>query len=118
MKIPGVAHPITVEPLAERIVVRVGGHVLADTTAALQLNEASYPARYYIPIADVDESLLRRSDSHTYCPFKGKASYYDVVTTDGEVADAVWTYAKPYDAVSEIAGHVAFYPQLVEITLG
>jgi uncharacterized protein (DUF427 family) len=118
VKIPGVDHPITVNPLAQRVVVRAGGQVLADTTAALQLNEASYPARYYIPLADVDPAVLRRSDSHTYCPFKGTASYYDVVTADGEVSDAVWTYEKPYDAVAEIVGHVAFYPHLVDIAVG
>ena len=118
MKIPGVDHPITVQPLAERVFVRAAGQVVADTTSALQLNEASYPARYYIPIADVDESLLRRSESHTYCPFKGTASYYDVVTADGEIADATWTYEQPYDAVAEIAGHVAFYPHLVDIAVG
>ena len=118
VRIPGVDHPITIEPVAERVVVRGGGRVVADTKSALQLNEAKYPPRYYIPIADVDESLLRRSDAHTYCPFKGNASYYDIVTPDGELTGAVWTYEEPYRAVAEIAGHVAFYPNLVEITVG
>jgi uncharacterized protein (DUF427 family) len=118
VKIPGVDHPITIEHVAERVVVRAAGQVVADSTSALRLNEASYPGRYYIPIADVDRARLRRSNSHTYCPFKGNASYYDVVTADGEVADAVWTYEQPYDAVAEIAGHVAFYPERVEIAVG
>jgi uncharacterized protein (DUF427 family) len=118
VRIPGLDHPITVQPAAERVVVRAGGQVVADSTAALRLNEASYPAVYYVPLADVDRSLLRASDSHTYCPYKGKASYYDVVTADGEVVDAVWTYEQPYDAVADIVGHVAFYPDRVEVTVG
>jgi uncharacterized protein (DUF427 family) len=118
VKIPGLDHPITVQPAAERVVVRAGELVVADSTAALRLNEASYPAVYYVPLADVDQSLLRASDSHTYCPYKGKASYYDLVTADGDVSDAVWTYEQPYDAVADIAGHVAFYPDRVELTVG
>ena len=117
MRIPGIDHPITVEPTTEHVVVRFGDHVVADTRSALVLREASYPPRYYLPLADVDERLLRRSDSHTYCPFKGNASYYDVVTPSGEVADAIWTYEKPYEAVAEIAGHVSCYPHLVEIQI-
>jgi len=112
-----VDHPITIEPAAARVVVRAGDRVVADSTAALVLREASYPERYYVPLADVDASLLRPSDSHTYCPFKGNASYFDVVTADGEIADAIWTYEQPYEAVAEIAGHLAFYPHLVEIAL-
>lgn len=118
MRIPGVDHPITVRPAAGRVVVRVEGRVVADTRAALRLDEASYPPRYYVPLADVDPHVMRRSASHTYCPYKGTASYYDIVTGDAAISDAIWTYEQPYDAVAEIAGHVAFYPHLVEITVG
>jgi uncharacterized protein (DUF427 family) len=115
VRTPGPDHPITVEPNPERIVVRAAGKVIADTTHALTLREADYPAVQYIPLADVEEAVLRPTDSATYCPYKGDASYYTLVTADGEVTDAVWTYEKPYDAVSAIAGHVAFYPQHVEM---
>jgi uncharacterized protein (DUF427 family) len=115
VKTPGPDHPITVEANPERIVVRAAGKVIADTTQALTLREADYPPVQYIPLADVEESALRPTESRTYCPYKGDASYYSLVTADGEVTDAVWTYEKPYDAVSAIAGHVAFYPQHVEM---
>ncbi|HKC27089.1 MAG TPA: DUF427 domain-containing protein [Jatrophihabitans sp.] len=116
MKIPGPDHPIVIEPAPERVVVRAAGRVVADTKSALRLREASYPPVYYVPLADVDESVLRHSDTKTYCPFKGDASYYDIVADDAEVSDAIWTYQEPYPAVAEIAGHVAFYPHLVEIS--
>lgn len=116
MKVPGPDHPITVEPAAERVTVSFAGRVIADTKSALRLQEADLPAVYYVPLADVDGSVIRRSQSHTYCPYKGQASYYDIVTDAGTVEDAIWTYETPYDAVDVIAGHVAFYPNRVEIS--
>jgi uncharacterized protein (DUF427 family) len=115
MKIPGLDHPITIEPAKERVTVRAGGKIIADSTAALRLQEANYPAVLYVPLADVDASLIRPSDTTTYCPYKGTATYYSVVTPDGEIADVIWTYEKPYRAVEAIAAHVAFYADRVEI---
>jgi uncharacterized protein (DUF427 family) len=117
VKIPGLDHPITVEPTAERVLVRAGGRVIADTKSALVLREADLRPVYYIPMTDVDQSAIARSEHATYCPYKGDASYYDVVTGDGVVANAVWEYLEPYEWVGKIAGHVAFYPHLVEISV-
>ncbi|MPZ83780.1 MAG: DUF427 domain-containing protein [Actinophytocola sp.] len=117
-KIPGPDHPITVEKNPARVTVRVGGQVVADTTAALVLQESNYPAVQYVPLADVDRSLLAETDTSTYCPFKGDASYYTLKTADGELTDVSWTYREPYEAVAPIADHVAFYPNKVEITVG
>jgi uncharacterized protein (DUF427 family) len=116
MKTPGPDHPITIEPNAARVTVRVGDRVVADTTAALNLRESTYPAIPYIPLADVDQEVLRQTDTSTYCPYKGDAAYYSLALPDGELADVIWTYPQPYPAVAEIAGHVAFYPNKVEIT--
>jgi uncharacterized protein (DUF427 family) len=116
VKIPGLDHPITIEPAAERVTVRAGGRVVADSTSALVLREAKLPPVYYVPLRDVDTSAIARSSSTSYCPYKGDASYYDVVTDAGTITDAVWEYQQPYDAVGEIAGHVAFYPSRVEIS--
>jgi uncharacterized protein (DUF427 family) len=116
MKTPGPDHPITVEKNPARVIVRVGEQVVADTTAALVLQESNYPAVQYVPLADVDQSLLTATDTSTYCPFKGDASYYSLTTPDGELTDVIWTYREPYPAVAEIEGHVAFYADKVEIT--
>jgi uncharacterized protein (DUF427 family) len=117
-KIPGPDHPITVEPTGTRVVARVGDRVVADTTSALTLQEASYPPVQYVPLADVDPDVLRDSAMTTYCPYKGEAGYYTLVPADGaELVDAVWTYRTPYDAVAEIADHVAFYPDRVDVSV-
>lgn len=116
---PTADHPITVEPTGARVTVRVNGKLVADTRDALTLREATYPAVQYIPLGDVAADRLRRSDSTTYCPFKGDAGYYHVATADGaEIEDAIWEYLQPYDAVSAIAGHVAFYPDKADIVVG
>jgi uncharacterized protein (DUF427 family) len=119
VKIPDATHPITVQPTGSHVTVRVGGRTVAESDSALSLAEASYPVVQYIPLADVDQSLLRRTDSHTYCPYKGEASYYSLQTPDGHTeTDLIWTYEQPYDAVAEIAGHVAFYGNRADITVG
>lgn len=118
MREPGPDHPITIEPHAGRVVVRSGGVTVADTRRALRMQEASYPAVYYVPRADADLARLERSSRTSYCPYKGEASYYSVVTEAGRAADAVWSYEEPYPAMRAIAGHLAFYPDKVEITAG
>jgi uncharacterized protein (DUF427 family) len=115
-KIPGREHPISIEPADRRIIVRVGDRTIADTTAALTLDEAGYKPVHYIPINDVDQTLLRSSSTSTYCPYKGDASHYSIAGPDGEIADAVWSYEHPYPAVAVIAGYLAFYADRVEIT--
>ena len=112
---PGPQHPITVEPAPGRVTVQVAGTPVADTSAALALQEANYPVVYYVPLADVRSEVLKPSDHTTYCPYKGDASYYSLATPNGEVAEAAWYYAEPYSAVAEIAGHVAFYANKVDI---
>jgi uncharacterized protein (DUF427 family) len=115
---PSAGHPITIEPTKGRVQVRINGELVADTTAALVLQEATLPAVQYIPLADVAQDRLTPTDTSTYCPFKGDASYYSVTTSAGDtVEDAIWTYEQPYPAVAPIAGHVAFYPNKAEITV-
>jgi uncharacterized protein (DUF427 family) len=116
-KIPGPDHPITVEPTGTRVVARVGEQIVADTTRALTLREANYPPVQYIPLEDVDPALLTDSATLTYCPYKGDASYYSLNGSGGELTDAVWTYREPYASVADIAGHVAFYPDKVNVVV-
>ncbi|MCK9688514.1 DUF427 domain-containing protein [Scleromatobacter humisilvae] len=114
IKIPGPDHPITITPTPKRVVVTVGGRVVADSRAALTLQEAAYPAVQYLPRADVDMSLLERTAHATYCPYKGDCAYYSVPAGGERAANAVWTYEHPYDAVAAIRDHVAFYPDRVD----
>ena len=114
VKIPGPDHPITIEPASKRVVVRSGDKVIADTVHALFLREAKYPAVQYIPRNEVDMSALVRSETTSYCPYKGEASYFSIPSGGGRSVDAVWSYEAPHDAVAEIKDYLAFYPDRVE----
>jgi uncharacterized protein (DUF427 family) len=113
-KVPGPDHPITIEPNVHRVVVKVAGHVVADTRDALTLREAKYPAVQYIPRKDVDVTLLERSTHATYCPYKGDASYYSIPVGGDRSLNAVWTYETPFEAMAQIKDYVAFYPDRVD----
>jgi uncharacterized protein (DUF427 family) len=112
--IPGPDHPITLTHNPERVLVRAGGALIADTRDALILKEASYPPVQYIPRKDVDMKLLQRTDQSTYCPYKGDASYYSIPSGGTKSVNAVWTYENPYPAVGQIKDYVAFYPTRVD----
>lgn len=113
-KVPGPDHPITLAPNAARVVVTVAGQVIADTRAAVTLQEASYPPVQYIPREDVDMSKLTRTSRTSYCPYKGDASYYSIPAGGERSVNAVWSYEDPYPEVIQIKDHVAFYPTRVD----
>jgi uncharacterized protein (DUF427 family) len=115
MKLPGPDHPITITRNPRRVRVTAGNVVIADSTRALTLKEAKYPAVQYVPREDANMALLERSDRVTHCPYKGDASYYSV-KADGKTLDnAIWTYETPFPAMTEISGHLAFYPDKVKM---
>lgn len=111
--------PPRVEPVDDRITVVVADghgveHTLADTTAALRVLETSQAPAYYVPPGDVDLGLLRPSRRHTFCEWKGRADYVDVVLPDRVIPDAGWCYPQPRPAFATIAGHLAFYAGKVD----
>jgi uncharacterized protein (DUF427 family) len=114
VKQPGPDHPITIEPNPQRVVVKIGDRVIVDTVRALTLREASYGPVQYVPMADVNASLLEASDHMTYCPYKGECSYFSIPEGGVRSVNAVWFYKAPYPAVAAIKDHVAFYPDRVD----
>jgi uncharacterized protein (DUF427 family) len=114
---PGPDHPITITANPGRVVVTSGDQVIADSRSALTLQEADYPPVQYLPLADVDLSLLEKTEHSTYCPFKGDASYYTISAAGEAGVNTVWTYEQPFSAVGEIANHVAFYADRVQIAV-
>lgn len=107
------SHTIQLSRTGERVVVTFDGEVIADTTSAVRLQEARYPAVYYVPREDVRMERLVPTSHHTYCPFKGDASYF-TLTGRRNAENAVWSYESPYDEVTDIKGYLAFYPDRVD----
>jgi uncharacterized protein (DUF427 family) len=110
--------PPVVERGRKHLLVVSGGVVIADTTSALKVMETASPPTYYVPPEDVRVELLRPSGGrHTFCEWKGRASYFDVIVGERTSAEAAWTYERPTERYVELAGHLAFYPSRVDCTL-
>ncbi len=111
-------HPITIESIGERVRVIWRGRTIAESMRALELSEAGYKPVAYIPREDVDMSALERTDRVTTCPYKGEANYFSIRDGSDRDDNAVWTYETPKPEVAEIASHLAFYPNRVEVLRG
>lgn len=64
---------------------------------------------HYFPPDAINREHFKTSDTHTHCPWKGEASYYDVVVGDQINKDAAWYYPEPKEAAGQIKDHVAFW---------
>ncbi|MEV7661454.1 DUF427 domain-containing protein [Paenarthrobacter sp. NPDC089316] len=102
--------PPRVEPSSERIVVRLGGQVIVDTTDSLRVLETSHPPVYYLPIEAFPAGVLIPANGTTFCEFKGKASYFDVAAGGLVVPRGGWTYPHPARGFEALRGRVALYP--------
>ena len=106
--------PPRLEKSTRRVRVVLGDVTVADTTRAYRVLETSHPPVYYIPPEDVRSEYLRPSRRHSFCEFKGRASYYDLVVGEREVLDAAWYYPEPSSRFEAVRDHVAFYPGRVD----
>ena len=118
MRVPDERHPITITPHPRPVRVIVAGTVIAESGSALALAEASYPPVLYLPRDSLHMPFVVSSTKTTHCPYKGDASYFDIVVGDTRRRDAVWSYETPFPAVEAIKGHVAFYPDRVDTIEG
>lgn len=108
------AHRILFQPDPRRLRAFVGDTVVLDTTGAHLLHETGIRPVAYIPLADIDDSLLERTDATSHCPFKGDASYWSLRVGDELRTDAVWGYEEPLPEASWLRGFAALYPDRVD----
>jgi uncharacterized protein (DUF427 family) len=101
---------------SRHVQVSIGGVVLADSHQPRVLFETGLRPRYYLPISDVSYELLRPSTLETHCPYKGTATYYDVVLPGGTVHEGVvWQYRTPLPESQKVTGLLAFYDEKVDV---
>jgi uncharacterized protein (DUF427 family) len=105
-------HTVTTTPTDLHVEVRVGGELVASS------DETGLPTRYYLPAADVRTDLLKKTNFHTDCPFKGTASYWSLTLGDTTHDGIVWGYETPLPGAAPIAGMMCFYPDRSELTVG
>lgn len=106
---------IAVKPQPGTVVVYAGETEIARSTRAKALDEPPYPTAIYIPFEDIHFERLAKTAHSTHCPYKGDASYWSVQPAGEKGTNAMWAYEHPYDAMTEIANHGAFYPDRVRI---
>ncbi len=100
---------IDFEPTFRRLRVGFAGEVIADSSRAMLLLESKHLPVYYFPQGDVRTELLRKSDHHTQCPFKGEASYWSLKVGRRVAENAAWSYLEPFPEAAAMGGYMAFY---------
>jgi uncharacterized protein (DUF427 family) len=110
--------PPRLEPCRRRVRIVLGGAVIADTRRGLRVLETSHPPGVYVPVADVVPGTLRRvAGPGTWCEFKGRARYYDLLAGGVVARAAAWGYDEPSPAYAALRGHVSVYPGRVSLCL-
>jgi uncharacterized protein (DUF427 family) len=102
--------PPRLERSPRRVRIEHGGVVVADTRRALRVLETSHPPTYYVPREDIDPSCLRPTEGSSFCEWKGRAAYLDVVVGGTIAHEAGWYYPEPTEGFAALRDHVAFYP--------
>ena len=106
--------PPAAEQWHERVVLRHGGRVIAETTEAWCVLETSHPPTYYLPPTAFADGVLRPARGSSYCEWKGQASYLDLVAGDVVAERAAWAYPAPTPAFAMLLDHVSLYPATLE----
>lgn len=109
-------HRVDARRSSRRVTVTAGAVTVASTDRPVAVNETGLPTRWYIPVDDVDRSLLRRSDTTTVCPYKGTATYWSVEAGGQRWEDAVWAYEDPLPEAIPARGCVSFLADGITVT--
>ena len=80
-----------------------------DTVIAESDDTVVVEGNHYFPATSVRSEYIRASGTHTICPWKGEASYYDIIVDESVNGDAAWYYPTTKDAAKNIEGRVAFW---------
>lgn len=106
--------PPHAERSQELVKVVFEGQTIAETSQSVRIMETSLAPSYYIPPEDVNLEYLRPRDRTTWCEWKGRARYYDVVVREAVAANAGWAYPDPTSPYEQIRDYLSFYPSRVE----
>jgi len=109
-------HRIDVLTSSRHVQLELDGQVLAESSRPMLLFETMLPVRYYLPREDVSAELVP-SDTHTYCAYKGRASYWSASVGGRLVPDLAWAYPEPLNDASRVRDLVAFFNERVDVVL-
>jgi uncharacterized protein (DUF427 family) len=109
-------HRVDVRASSRSVQLLLDGEVLADSSRPSLVFETLLPVRYYLRPEDVRVPLLP-SDTRTWCPYKGEASYWSVEIAGRVVPDLVWSYEAPLADATELTGLRAFFDEHVDVVV-
>ena len=109
--------PVLVED-SRLVEVRIDECLIARTRHAVRVLETASPPTFYLPREDSNMGLLRPASGHSFCEWKGQASYFDLCSENAKIARAAWSYENPTDEFKRIAGYISFYPELLACYVG
>lgn len=112
---PNPYHRVDCRPTSRRLRVEVGGTALVDTDDTVILFETSLDPRLYVAPALVRTDLLRRTDTTSYCNYKGEATWWAAVVDGTVIEDVAWSYEDPLPESAPIAGHLSFDLDRVDV---
>lgn len=101
--------PPRIEDFGKKIKIIFGGEVIAETTHAKRVLETSHPPVYYIPPEDVKKEFLSSAENHSFCEWKGSASYCHLSIGEKTARYACWYYPEPVENFKELKNYMAFY---------
>lgn len=108
--------PPRIEPCTREVLVKHGNSELARSTSALRVLETASPPTVYIPASDIDLGQLVDVPQHTYCEWKGSASYLALAQSTAS-RPVAWYYLAPKASFDSLRDHIAFYPGRVDCYL-
>ncbi|MGY4868439.1 DUF427 domain-containing protein [Mycolicibacterium elephantis] len=112
---PNPYHRVDCRPTTRRLRVAVDDATLVDTTDTVIVFETAVQTRLYVDPSHVRTDLLRRSDTTSYCNYKGHATYWSALLGDRVVADVAWSYDDPLPETVPIKGFLSFDTERAEV---
>lgn len=106
---------LSVEPILGKVTARRGDYVLAASDTAVMMHETRLPPTVYFPKHDSALLVPTRCGRRTFCPFKGTATYWDIIVGGEMTSNAAWSYENVLPESEAIEGHIAFMPGVVDV---
>ncbi len=103
---------------AREIVVHWGPTLVARTYGAWAVRETAHPPTFYLPLADVERTLLHSAGGGSLCEWKGPAHYWDLIDGQRRLAKVAWSYPKPLAGAEVLAQCIAFYAHELQCSVG
>ena len=106
--------PAVAEPVSGSFQVKAHSATIIDVADAVRVLETSHPPVYYFRVSDLQNAQLRESSKTSWCEWKGKANYFDLLVGSDCIFDAGWFYAQPNPSFAELERRFAIYPSKMD----